>query len=503
MRIARSSKRVLAITAVESAPVTTAAAPSRAARLSGADLRRIMTIFWRLGPLVVSFLRDRRRWVRWGDPTPRSEAFHARRAERLVATIASLGAGFVKIAQILATRADLIPEPYLSALGTLTDRVPPERWDVIRETISSAWGAAPESMLDSIDSTPLAAGSLGQVHRARYRGRDVVVKVLRPRVEAIVAQDTLIARWGVDWMYARFPHYHVLGMRVVLDEFARHVPDEMNFEREATQCALMRARFADEPRLRIPRVEHALTRRTVLVMEYLVGDRIDALSARVARGDVDPRRLIETLIECYARMMLRDGVFHADPHPGNLLVDAKGRIVLLDFGMVIDVSVATRKALFDAIVSAVRQDVDALTDDFFSLGLVAPGTSRETIRALVIELLAIAYSEGAVRDRAQLFAERVMRELFAWPIVLPGELVYFARTAALIEGIGARYDATFNSIKVASPIAMRLRGELLRALVGDASDDPIMSIAATAGALAGGARALFGNLTRGLRERWG
>ncbi|MBY0492046.1 MAG: hypothetical protein K2R93_19550 [Gemmatimonadaceae bacterium] len=467
------------------------------------DLPRLAVILWRTVPLVVSFLRDQHRWVTRGPAVPRSMAFHERRARRLVEQIATLGPAFVKLAQIFATRADLIPEPYLTALVSLTDRVPPVPWSALRPVMAQAWQAAPESVVEALDPVPLAAGSLGQVHRARYQGREVVVKVLRPQVEAIVTRDVRLARRIVDWMYARWPHHHVLGFRVVLDEFGRHVGEEMDFEREALQCMRMRERFADEPRLRIPRIETALTRREVLVMEYLEGTRIDQLDAQIASGLVSPRTLVETLIESYARMMLRDGVFHADPHPGNLLVDAQGRLILLDFGMVIDVPVATRKALFDTIVAAIRRDAEGTSAGFFALGLVAPGTPPETMHQLVDVLLGIAYAETSTVERARVLADRVMRELFDWPIVLPGELVYFARTAALIEGVGARYDRHFNSIRVASPIVMRLRNELLAALLGDdGKREPLVTFAATLGALAGTAAQWLSRAGRQLQARW-
>ena len=450
------------------------------------DLPRLWTILRRLVPLVLSFIRDRRRWLWFGAPLVRSAAFHERRARAIVHHVATLGPTFVKLAQIFASRADLIPEPYLHALGTLTDRVPPVPWPTLRAALSEAWQADPDTIVDALDPDPIAAGSLGQVHRARYEGRDVVVKVLRPGVEAIVERDVRLSRKIVDAVYARWPHVHVLGFRVVLNEFDRHVREEMDFEREAMQCMRMRERFADEPRLRIPTVETALTRRTVLVLEFLEGTRIDRLDEQLARGAVRADRLTETLIETYARMMLRDGVFHADPHPGNLLVDSRGRLVLLDFGMVIDVPVATRKALFDTILSAIRRDAEGTARGFYALGMVAPGTPPETMNALVATLLDIAYSETATIERARVVADRVLKELFNWPIILPGELVYFARTAALIEGIGARYDRNFNSIRVASPIMMRLRNELLAALLGDnGKREPLVTWAATLGALAG------------------
>jgi predicted unusual protein kinase regulating ubiquinone biosynthesis (AarF/ABC1/UbiB family) len=450
------------------------------------DLTRLWTILRRLTPLVLSFIRDRRRWLWFGAPLQRSPAFHERRAHAIVHQVATLGPTFVKLAQIFASRADLIPEPYLHALGTLTDRVPPVPWPTLRAALADAWQADPDTIVTALDPEPMAAGSLGQVHRARYEGRDVVVKVLRPGVEAIVDRDVRLSRKIVNAVYARWTHVHVLGFRVVLDEFDRHVREEMDFEREAMQCLRMRERFADEPRLRIPNVETALTRRTVLVLEFLEGTRIDRLDEQLARGVVRAETLTETLIETYARMMLRDGVFHADPHPGNLLVDRRGRLVLLDFGMVIDVPVATRKALLDTILSAIRRDAEGTVRGMYALGMVAPGTPPDTMRALVATLLDIAYSDTATIERARVVADRVLQELFNWPIILPGELVYFARTAALIEGVGARYDRHFNSIRVASPIMLRLRKELLAALLGDSGKrEPLVTWAATLGALAG------------------
>lgn len=476
--------------------------PTATWRATFRDAVRLLEIVARVLPFALSLRRDHRRWIRWGGPMPRSATFHAVRAQRLVREIAALGPAFVKLAQIFASRADLVPEPYLACLGTLTDRVPPVAWHEIHAELQKAWATDPAIVLQSIDHTPLAAGSLGQVHRAVFEGREVVVKVLRPGVDAVVRRDVRIALRIVDWVYTRFPHHHVFGFRIVLDEFSKHVGEEMDFVREGAQCARMRARFADEPRLRIPYVEATLTRHTVLVMEYLPGTRIDQLDTRIASGELSATALVETLIESYARMMLRDGVFHADPHPGNLSIDTQGRIVLLDFGMVIEVAVATRKALFETIIAAIRGDARGTAAGFFALGMVAPGTSIDSMQHLVGVLLDIAYAQTAMEDRARVLADQIMRELFNWPIILPGELVYFARTAALIEGIGGRYDRHFNGIRVASPIVLRLRGELLSALLGDDGNrETLVTVAATLGAIAGGATALVSRVWRDWRAR--
>ncbi len=447
---------------------------------------RALRISWHVLPLALSFRRDVRRWIRWGAPLPRDAAFHARRARRLVHSVSTLGPAFVKLAQIFAARADLIPEPYVSELGTLTDRVPPVSWASIRAVLHEAYGPDADTLFTALDPEPLAAGSLGQVHRARLGTRDVVVKVLRPGVETLVRRDGAIAAWLADRVYARFPNHHVQGVRVVLAEFRRRVEEEMDFRREAAQCMRMRERFRDDRRLRIPYVEEAFTRQRVLVLEYLEGTRVDALEARVAAGDVDPVRLAEMLIETYARMMLRDGVFHADPHPGNLLVAPDGALVLLDFGMVIDVDPVTRRTLFETVLAAVRRDAAGTAAGFQALGLVVPGTPPDVLHALVHTLLEIAYDRGTTAERAQVLADRVMQELFDWPIVLPGELVYFARTAALIEGVGAKYDPAFNSIRVASPVVLRLRREIMGTLFDAVpGEERLVTVARGLGVLAG------------------
>ncbi|MDH3272759.1 MAG: AarF/UbiB family protein, partial [Gemmatimonadota bacterium] len=163
-------------------------------------LRRTVTVFWRLTPFALAFLRDRRSWGFFGRPASRSAEHHRGRAERLSAQLGRLGPTFIKIAQLLSARADILPEPYLSEIGKLQDRVPGHPSDDIRRVIETELGAPVTDVFDTFDDDPVAAASLGQVHRARVDGRDVVVKVLRPGVETLVALDLDISFRLLFWV---------------------------------------------------------------------------------------------------------------------------------------------------------------------------------------------------------------------------------------------------------------------------------------------------------------
>ncbi len=427
---------------------------------------RALVVFWRLAPFVIAFLRDRRRWILLGRRRQLSDEVHRQRAHRLTATVAGLGPTFIKLAQVFASRADIIPEPYLGVVGALTDRVPALPVTEIERVIAAELGRSAAELFERFDAEPLGSASLGQVHRASLAGREVVVKVLRPGVEELIATDLAAAFRILFFMNVLFPNHHTRAITSIVREFAKRIEEEIDFREEAQNAELIRANFSADDRIAVPEVISGYVTRRVLVLEYMDGTRVDRLQERIASGELDLPHVLGTIVEVYVRMMLVHGIFHADPHPGNLLVSPERRLVLLDFGMVVRVGQETRSRLIQTIMAAVRQDVDGVIAGFYELGLLDPEVDRGTVRDAARALMAVAFTPDIRQRQIQEVLNEVLATFYRWPITLPSELVYFGRAAALVEGIGFRYDPDFNSVQFATPIVQRLKGPLLQAMFG-------------------------------------
>lgn len=430
---------------------------------------RALLIFTRLFPFVLAFLHDRRRFFLFGGPPPRDDTRHHRRALRLTRTLAELGPTFIKLAQVFSARADILPEPYLSAIGTLTDQVPALPPGAAERVIQAELGEPVGRLFDRFDADPLAAASLGQVHRASYQGREVVVKVLRPGVDEVVRRDLEVSFRILFLLNLLFPNHHVRAIGAIVSEFSKRIWGELDFREEARNAATLRRNFAGDPRVLVPEVVTELTRQRVLVLEYVEGTRIDRLHQRLASGELKLAGLVALVVEVYIKMMLEDGVFHADPHAGNLLVDQEGRLVLLDFGMVLEVDRDVRRRLVQTVLSAARKDVDGVINGFYELGILDPDVDRGTVRDAAQSLMNVTLRDDVSPRQIQRLVEQVLQTFYEWPLMLPSDLVYFGRTAVLVEGIGLRYDPDFNTLVVARPVLDR---SAIRLIQGAVDQDP-------------------------------
>jgi predicted unusual protein kinase regulating ubiquinone biosynthesis (AarF/ABC1/UbiB family) len=463
---------------------------------------RAFVVIFRLLPFVLAFLRDRRRWIVLGAPARRTVAEHRQRADRLVETLAALGPTFVKLGQVFAARADLLPGPYLAAMSRLTDQVPALAPGVAEQVIEAELGEPVTETFARFDAAPLAAASLGQVHRANYGGREVVVKVLRPGVETSVREDLDVAFRILNVLNILFPYHGMRAMSAIVNEFAKRIGDEMDYREEAQNADTMRRAFASERRVVVPEVVTGLTRRRVLVLEFVEGTRIDRLHDRIASGDVRLDELMRLLAEVYLKMMLEDGFLHADPHPGNLLIDPSGRLVLLDFGMVVRVEPELRLQLVQTVVAAGRQDVDGVVNGFYALGILDPDVDRGTVQDAARQLMSLAQREDQTPRSMQKVVEEVLQTFYEFPLTLPSDLVYFGRAAVLVEGVALRYDPNYNVVAVARPVLTRFAARLLGAATADARTR-ITDWGQEVGAVARRIREVVRRLERDeLRMRW-
>lgn len=425
---------------------------------------RSVSVVLRLAPFVVAFLRDRKAWVLFGRPVPRTTEQHRRRAQRLTARLAGLGPTFIKLAQLFSSRADILPEPYLSEIGRLQDQVPPDRPEEILQVIAAEMGSSADDLFQDFQRQPVAAASLGQVHRARVGDRDVVVKVLRPGVEAAVALDLDISFRLLFWLNILFPNHHVRAVTNVVREFSVRVKAEMDFRTEAENIERFQRFFRTDRRVRAPTVLPQFTRKRVLVMEHLPGTKIDRLHEHFRTGRLSFKQVMETLTGAYMRMMMVDGFMHADPHPGNLLVQDDGTLVLLDWGAVLEVPKWTRESILGVALAVGREDIDGVINEMYRMGMISADVSRGEIREAATEILRIV--ERARTTNRQRIVEELLSEVldtfYTWPLILPQELVYFFRASALIEGVAFNYDENFDGLTFIRGVVRQHQGELIR-----------------------------------------
>ena len=416
---------------------------------------RIFVVWYRLAPFLVAFLRDRRRWILAGPPRFLSDDAHRTRAVRLVRTIASLGPSFIKLAQVFGIRADIIPPIYLAEFANLHDRVPAFPTAEVRRRIESELKQPLDSVFESFESEALAAASLGQVHRARYRGQDVIVKVLRPGVEELVATDVRVVQ-NLVFILEQFIDHHILrSTHTIIDEFSRVIAEEMDFLHEAENVDRFAEIYSDSHFVIIPKVYHDVTTTRVLVMQYYEGFRIDEVD-EIVRHNIDTRKMIENLIEFYGGQLLVHGIFHADPHPGNMLVQPDARIVLLDYGMVVEITPDFRHELVRAVAAAVRSDIDTVIDAAYKLDMLETDVSPSTLREAAHAIISIHFDTALTQRQIQELSFQILNTFYRFPLRLPSNLVYILRTAVLIEGLGISYDPQFNSMTTAIPIYKRI-----------------------------------------------
>lgn len=376
----------------------------------------------------------------------------------LVASIEQLGASFIKLAQVLATRADFFDNTYLEALRQLHDQLPAMTEADFQEVFGRAFGK--NDCFSSFEQQPLACASIGQVHRAVLQtGELVAVKLRRNLIQRVVREDIRLLGWFLAILRPLFSVYTRNSIEAVLAAFRRTILQEVDMLVELSNLERFRQAYPDAG-IRMPVPYPAYCSHDALVMSFEAGYRFDDQD-QLSRLKVSFPALMEKLVLFYTEQMLVKGFFHADPHPGNLLVTSEGELVLLDFGMVSRISNSTRLAMINTVKAAYERDFELLVQATRKLGIVTDTAPQDELTGLAEEVFRIFGNEHLSAISMQDLAFGIMDALKEYPFKLPQEIIYVMRASSIIEGLGTSYIENFNGIKDILPI---LRANLTRAL---------------------------------------
>ena len=397
-------------------------------------------------PTAAPFLRFGHLFAR------RRRPVRPRAGQRLAAAFNELGPSFIKLGQLLSTRADLLGEEIAVDLASLQDRLPPFTGAEARALIEAEFGCPLGALFASFDETAIAAASIAQVHFARTTdGLDVAVKVLRPGIAAAFARDLDLFLWLAGLAERLQPGLRRLKPVEVVQTLAEVVTFEMDLRLEAAASAELAENFAGDPNFRVPRVDWQRTRRTVLTLERINGIHIDDRAAMLAAG----HRIEDVLGKAAAaffNQVFRDGFFHADLHPGNMFVDTDGAIVVVDFGIMGRLDRATRFFLADMLIGFLSGDYRRVAEVHFAAGYVPPRRSvdafTQACRSIGEPILGRPLQEISIaRLLAQLFEITEQFEMETQP-----QLLLLQKTMVVIEGVGRRLDPEINIWTLARPL---------------------------------------------------
>ena len=432
--------------------------------------------YMRLWRVVLSFslfalrvLINSRTWLK--SKTPDTELRH-REGEALRQKLLALGPTFIKTGQTLATRADVLPVEYIQELSKLQDEVPAFPAAEARAILQDELHARIEDIFQSFEDTPVAAASLGQVHRATLRtGQVVAVKIQRPNISDQIDFDIGVLR-RIARFLERYPNIiRGADWQGTLDEFQRTIHEEMDYEAEARNAETFRENFAKWKEVYVPRIYQIFSTRRVIVMEFIDGLKVTDTDQLSALGQ-NPPEVVKLLARTYLKQLLEDGFFHADPHPGNLRVMADGRLAFFDFGMVGRLSMELQSNLINAFFHIVEHDVHGLVDDMVRLGFIELSPDEESRFKPIIESLFDRYLSlrlGDVKFKELIFD--LAHVIYEFPFHIPASFTYIVRAMMTLEGIGTQVDPNFNFFEVARPYAKRFmfrrEGRYLRGLIVD------------------------------------
>jgi len=414
-----------------------------------ARLREIAEIAARNG---FGFLLESRQARRRVEATPPNGL----RGERLAAMFDELGPTFVKFGQMLSTRPDLLPPDVVNELRRLQDRVGPIDGATVAEVIETELGAPVEELFASFDPDPIAAASIGQVHRATMGdGREVVVKVQRPEAGQKIEADLALLDQMAKLAKARVHRLRFVDTVAVVDEFRRAIRQELDYRIEARNVEMIRRHFKDDEHVAIPGVVWESSTSRVLVLDWIEGDTLNNTDLD-AWSDEDRRRLAERISETWMTMVFDHGAFHADPHPANIVVQGPDDIGLVDFGMMGQLSVQDRQAAVHLFLDCVDQNVDRLPRRLRDIGVRYPSDREDELRDQLGVILQRYWGATLADLDVRELLRDILQAVYQLGIRLPARWIMLDKALATLSGVALNIAPDYNVFETARPHARRL-----------------------------------------------
>ncbi|MEO0432298.1 MAG: AarF/ABC1/UbiB kinase family protein [Cyanobacteria bacterium J06656_5] len=416
---------------------------------------RPLQIFLRFIELIWTFIGFG--WgLLWDRQTGRQEKNEAKRAVQLRKVLTKLGPAYIKIGQALSTRPDLVPPAFMEELVKLQDQIPPFPNEIAFRLIKEDLGQTPDNIYADISPNPVAAASLGQVYKGRLKtGEDVAIKVQRPGLTAQITRDIYLLRQLAQWACDNLSVVRS-DLVSIMDEFGTRIFEEMDYTHEGENAQRFESLYGYIPDIIVPKIYTELTARRVLTMEWINGTKLTEPAILESKG-LKATEIVEIGVQCSLRQLLEHGFFHADPHPGNLLVTDDGKLAYLDFGMMCDVESYQRYGLIEAIVHMVNRDFDGLANDYVKLEFLTPETNLEPI----IPALAKVFNNALGASVAELNLKSITDEfsalMYEYPFRVPAYYALIIRSLVTLDGIAISVDPDFKVLSKAYPyVAKRL-----------------------------------------------
>jgi len=419
--------------------------------------RRFVDIWSFVLTLMFKLWRYNKSWSYPGGVTEAKQA--ARRKTQAVwirSTLLDLGPTFIKVGQLFSTRADIFPIEYVEELAKLQDKVPAFSYEQVEATIEKELGKKIPELFQSFEPIPLAAASLGQVHKAiLHTGESVVVKIQRPGLKKLFEIDLQILK-GITRYFQNHPKWGKgrdwLG---IYEECCRILWEEIDYLNEGRNADTFRRNFRGYDWVKVPRIYWRYTTSRVLTLEYLPGIKISQYEALEAAG-LDRKLIARQGAQAYLLQLLNSGFFHADPHPGNIAVSPNGALIFYDFGMMGRIKSNVREGLMETLFGIAQKDGARVVQSLINLGAIAPVDDMGPVRRSVQYMLDHFMDKPFENQSVAAISEDLYEIAYDQPFRFPATFTFVMRAFSTLEGVGKGLDPEFNFMEVAQPYAMQL-----------------------------------------------